>query len=240
MMCHVPQLSSAVPDALERFGDVAVSGAAEVSAAASVAVPALAGARAQPGGVGAFASAALECVAAGVVGHGRRVVELGEVVGAVGAAFELPEHWATLVPGAGGCPAVALPVWARDEEGQALHEPLAAPMQLLCEPEEEERLAVPVPLALGGVVLVEARRRPPRQPRRERQLPIAPSQSPIWQNAEHHRGRVRRNERGQLMEWDYRHGEIELYDRNRRHLGAVDAVTGEFVKPPEPGRTLGG
>lgn len=41
-----------------------------------------------------------------------------------------------------------------------------------------------------------------------------------------------------LYEWDDLHGEVEVYDRRGHHLGAVDAVTGEFIKDAEPGRTI--
>ena len=55
--------------------------------------------------------------------------------------LDIPDQWATLVPGLGGCPAVALPVWAldgSDDTGvRSLTEPLTAPAPLLCEPEAE-------------------------------------------------------------------------------------------------------
>ena len=238
MMCSVPQLTSAVPEALESFARVSTSGAADVSAASIAALPALAALRARPE-VGPVAAAGLECVGGAVPAHARRAADLGSDVAAVGAAFEVPEQWATLVPGAGGCPAVSMPVWVRDRDGQSLTEPLAAPMQLLCEPmADEERVVVPVALGAGGVVIVEARRRQPRRPPGERRLPMPPSLSPIWQNAEPFRGRTRRNERGQLLQWDYTHGDIEVFGPNRRHLGSADPITGEVIKPPEPGRRL--
>jgi hypothetical protein len=255
MMCSVPQLASAVPEALESFGRVSTAGAAEVSAAAAAALPALVAVQGGPW-IGPVAAAAAECVGGFVLAHARRIAELGEAVAAVGAAFEaadaggggeldLPERWASLVVGPDGCPALVLPVWVRDSsadsDARSLTEPLAAPMQLLCEQEEQQQVVAPT--TAGGVVIIEARRggrgrRPPPPPPRERQLPIPPSQSPIWQNAERHRGPVRRNERGQLLVWDYTHGDIEVFTPNGRHLGSADPITGQLTKPPRPGRTL--
>lgn len=38
--------------------------------------------------------------------------------------------------------------------------------------------------------------------------------------------------------WDSLHGEIECFNKRGRHLGAMNAVTGEFIKPADHGRTL--
>lgn len=34
-----------------------------------------------------------------------------------------------------------------------------------------------------------------------------------------------------LYTWDSLHGEIEVYNRRGRHLGAADALTGVLIKP---------
>ena len=45
--------------------------------------------------------------------------------------------------------------------------------------------------------------------------------------------------RGRLLySWDELHGEIEVFDRRGYHMGALDAVTGEQVKPPRKERRL--
>lgn len=71
---------------------------------------------------------------------------------------------------------------------------------------------------------------------------MSPSESEVWRGLQPHRGRTRTNgesgRRRRLYEWDYQHGEIEVYDRNGRHLGAMDAETGEMTKDPEPGRVI--
>ena len=38
--------------------------------------------------------------------------------------------------------------------------------------------------------------------------------------------------------WDGLHGEIEVFDANGYHLGAINPLTGELVKEPVKGRTL--
>lgn len=38
--------------------------------------------------------------------------------------------------------------------------------------------------------------------------------------------------------WDELHGEIEVFDLRGYHLGALDAVTGEQIKPPRKERRL--
>jgi hypothetical protein len=39
-------------------------------------------------------------------------------------------------------------------------------------------------------------------------------------------------------EWDSLHGELEVYNSRGRHLGVMDAVTGETIKPAVPGRRI--
>ena len=41
-----------------------------------------------------------------------------------------------------------------------------------------------------------------------------------------------------LYTWDELHGEVEVFDRRGRHLGAIDGVTGEKLKPAKRGRRL--
>ncbi len=41
-----------------------------------------------------------------------------------------------------------------------------------------------------------------------------------------------------LFEWDGLHGEIEMYNRRGKHLGALHALTGQLVKPAQRGRTI--
>lgn len=39
-------------------------------------------------------------------------------------------------------------------------------------------------------------------------------------------------------QWDELHGEIEVYDKRGRHLGALDAKSGTLIKDAERGRTI--
>ena len=69
---------------------------------------------------------------------------------------------------------------------------------------------------------------------------------PAFPNAERVRaktwfagGKRRRWKDGKyIIEWDYRHGNVELYDLSGRHLGEYDPNTGEQVKPAVPSRTV--
>lgn len=45
-----------------------------------------------------------------------------------------------------------------------------------------------------------------------------------------------RNKR--FYDWDYTHNDIEVYDRNGKHLGSMDPITGKMYKGAEKGRTL--
>jgi hypothetical protein len=39
-------------------------------------------------------------------------------------------------------------------------------------------------------------------------------------------------------EWDYTHNDIEVYDKNGKHLGSMDPTTGEMYKPAVDGRSI--
>jgi hypothetical protein len=41
-----------------------------------------------------------------------------------------------------------------------------------------------------------------------------------------------------LYTWDSLHGEIEVYNRRGRHLGAIDAVSGAWIKRARRGRRI--
>lgn len=40
------------------------------------------------------------------------------------------------------------------------------------------------------------------------------------------------------MEWDYRHGDVEVYDRKGQHIGSARANDGQIYKPPVSNRSL--
>jgi hypothetical protein len=54
------------------------------------------------------------------------------------------------------------------------------------------------------------------------------------------KGRRRRwlDARGRVLEWDYQHGTVEMYDRRGRHLGEFDPVTGQRLKPRDRTRRI--
>jgi hypothetical protein len=54
-------------------------------------------------------------------------------------------------------------------------------------------------------------------------------------------GGVRRrwkDSKGRIYEWDSQHGAVEMYDKQGKHLGEFDPVTGEQTKPASPGRKV--
>lgn len=42
---------------------------------------------------------------------------------------------------------------------------------------------------------------------------------------------------GQIYEWDYQHGELEVYTSKGRHTGVLDPY-GQLIKPAERGRKI--
>lgn len=46
-----------------------------------------------------------------------------------------------------------------------------------------------------------------------------------------------RNPDGKILEWDKRHGDVEVYNKQGKHLGSARPGTGEMYKPPT-GRTI--
>ena len=43
---------------------------------------------------------------------------------------------------------------------------------------------------------------------------------------------------GFLFTWDALHGEVEAFDKRGRHIGVLDAVTGNPIKPMRKGRRI--
>lgn len=53
-------------------------------------------------------------------------------------------------------------------------------------------------------------------------------------------GKLRRrwvDSKGRIYEWDSQHGKVELYDKQGKHLGEFDSVSGNQTKSAVPGRT---
>ncbi|WP_263269582.1 colicin E3/pyocin S6 family cytotoxin [Pseudomonas phytophila] len=54
-------------------------------------------------------------------------------------------------------------------------------------------------------------------------------------------GKLRRrwkDSKGRIFEWDSRHGTVEIYDKQGRHLGEFDPDTGRETKPAKAGRRV--
>jgi filamentous hemagglutinin len=92
--------------------------------------------------------------------------------------------------------------------------------------------------APGGM---EPGNRPPTKGKDGRVKKLLPAESPIWrQFSNAGRGRktsgTGRDQR--YYEWDYTHGDIEVYDRRGRHLGTMEPTTGDMYKDPVKGRSI--
>ena len=64
----------------------------------------------------------------------------------------------------------------------------------------------------------------------------------FWAGLKPYRGKTKTNgESGKgrrYYEWDYTHGDVEVYDARGNHLGSANPANGEPTKPPVPGRRI--
>ena len=71
---------------------------------------------------------------------------------------------------------------------------------------------------------------------------LAKAESPVWKNLKSFRGKIKTNalkgKDKRFFTWDHTHGDIEVFDAQGKHLGSMEAVSGEMTKPPVPGRRL--
>jgi uncharacterized protein YdcH (DUF465 family) len=71
---------------------------------------------------------------------------------------------------------------------------------------------------------------------------ITKADSPIWRGFSPFRGQTKMSGAGgnrQYYEWDFTHGDIEVYNARGEHLGTKHAVTGAMIKSAVEGRVLG-
>jgi hypothetical protein len=47
-----------------------------------------------------------------------------------------------------------------------------------------------------------------------------------------------RDGNGHIYTWDDLHGEVEVFNRRGRHLGALDPLSGNLIKDAVPGRKI--
>lgn len=70
----------------------------------------------------------------------------------------------------------------------------------------------------------------------ERAEKATPANSPYWKSLKPHKGKTKTNGKSgkakEYYEWDYTHGDIEVYDGRGRHKGSADPVEGKIYKPP--------
>lgn len=71
---------------------------------------------------------------------------------------------------------------------------------------------------------------------------IAKASSAVWKGFSKYRGDIKTNglngKGRQFYQWDHTHGDIEVYDSRRKHIGSMNPQTGEMYKPAVKGRKL--
>ncbi|CAF2126509.1 unnamed protein product, partial [Rotaria magnacalcarata] len=68
---------------------------------------------------------------------------------------------------------------------------------------------------------------------------IAPSQSPIWKSLPNYIQETKQDSKlKRYYEWDYLHGDIEVYNSREIHLGCIDSFAGEWIKGAVKGRKI--
>ncbi|RGB29335.1 cytotoxic-domain-containing protein [Rhizophagus diaphanus] len=68
-----------------------------------------------------------------------------------------------------------------------------------------------------------------------------PSESPIWREFKNFRAGIKTSGTGKDKKyygWDRTHNDIEVYDKNGKHLGSMDPIKGNMTKPPVNGRKI--
>ncbi|UUM22179.1 hemagglutinin repeat-containing protein [Mycoavidus sp. SF9855] len=63
------------------------------------------------------------------------------------------------------------------------------------------------------------------------------AESPVW-NGLQNAGNGIKTDGKQYYEWDNTHKDIEVYNKNDKHMGSMDPITGNIYKPAVPGRKL--
>ncbi|MEV7236754.1 RHS repeat-associated core domain-containing protein [Streptomyces sp. NPDC051020] len=70
----------------------------------------------------------------------------------------------------------------------------------------------------------------------------APGNSPYWKKLRPYKGKTKTNGKNgksrRYYEWDYTHGDIEVYDSKGSHLGSADPEGGQIYKPKVKGRKI--
>ena len=71
---------------------------------------------------------------------------------------------------------------------------------------------------------------------------IEKAESEIWQALKSFQGKTKTNglvgKKRRYYEWDYTHGDIEVYNSKFKHMGSMDALSGKMYKPAVPGRGI--
>jgi hypothetical protein len=69
----------------------------------------------------------------------------------------------------------------------------------------------------------------------DRQNNCSKGESPIWKGFKPYRG-IYKTDGKNIYKWDFTHNDIEVFAKNRRHLGSMDPQTGKMYKPAVSGR----
>ncbi|MER5844923.1 DNRLRE domain-containing protein [Streptomyces prasinus] len=78
--------------------------------------------------------------------------------------------------------------------------------------------------------------------RNGRQQKANPGNSSFWKGLKSHKGKTKTNgktgKNKRYYEWDYTHGDVEVYDSKGNHLGSADPMGGKIYKPGVKGRKI--
>ena len=75
----------------------------------------------------------------------------------------------------------------------------------------------------------------------EREISVEKAESKVWKNLKTYKGKTKMSGKGNKIkyyQWDNLHNEIEVYDRNGRHLGTMCSKKGKMIKPAVKGRKI--
>ncbi|KWW99503.1 hypothetical protein LI90_1139 [Carbonactinospora thermoautotrophica] len=79
-------------------------------------------------------------------------------------------------------------------------------------------------------------KRKPKKPQQERVWNCSPGESDVWQDLKPYKRGWKTDGRGNFYQWDYRHNDIEMWEKRGSrlyHVGSVDPENGDLYKGPK-------
>ena len=72
----------------------------------------------------------------------------------------------------------------------------------------------------------------------ERKKNCEKQDSPVWKNLKPYKGKTKTDAKGRKYQWDHTHKNIEVYNKDFKHVGSMDPKTGKMYKPAVIGRKM--